>query len=405
VIRSKTPVLALALAASLAAPDAAVAQDARWPQWRGPRRDGISRETGWSMPAEGKPVWAADVGLGYSTVSIAGGRLYTLGHDAEAGEDTIVCLDAKTGERRWAHTFSAERMNKYHGGGSLTTPSIDGDRLFVSHREGRFFCLDAKTGKVRWEKNVMEDFDGVMPEWGLAASPLVLEEAVVLASGPILAFDREGDGKLIWKTRSYGHCYATPVDFRHEDEDYLACFTGDGLVVLERDTGREVARSEWETRYDVNAATPVIAGNRIFISSGYNKGCAMLEFDGSSLKELWSSRAMRNHMAGCVLHDDHLYGMDESSLKCLDLDGEEKWGERGFGKGALLLADGKLLALTTRGELVCAEATPEGFRELGRVAIEGLREGRKWTTPVLCEGLLYLRNSLGRLVCIDLEEG
>jgi len=368
-----------------------------WPQWRGPDRDNISKEKAWRTEGTDK-LWTVQVGIGYSNVSIADGRLYTIGHDVDAGKDTIFCLEALTGKEIWTHSFRAARMAKAHGGGSLSTPSIDGKQLYVANREGKFFCFDAAKGKVRWSRNLVKKHGATKPTWGLSAAPLVLEEMIVMNVGPLLAFNRKG--KLIWKSKNHGHCYSTPATFTYKNRACLAVFSGDGLTVHDRKSGREIATSKWKTRYDVNAATPVVIGNKIFISSGYNQGCAMLEFNGKKLKTLWESKDMRNHMSGCVLWENHLYGMDESTFRCLDLEGETTWSKRRFGKGALTIADGKLIALGGRGDLVIAEATPAGYKEISRAKVIS-DSGRLWTTPVLCGGLIYCRSSNGQLVCVD----
>lgn len=378
---------------------AAFAQNGKpsWVQWRGPDRTGISKETGWRAGGRAETLWSKNIGMGYSTVSIADGRLYTQGHDKEKQKDTIVCLDALTGKKIWSHTFPAKTMKMAHRGGTLSTPSIDGKVVWASNREGNFFCFDAKTGKIKFKKNLIKKHGAKMPTWGLAAAPLVLDDAVVMNVGPVIAFNRRG--RIIWKTKNYGHAYATPVDFTHKQKKYFAVFSGSGLIVLARKSGKKVATSKWKTRYDVNAATPVVIGNKIFISSGYNRGCSMLEFNGRTLKTLWENKSMRNHMAGCVHYEDHLYGFDESTLKCLDLDGETKWAQRGLGKGAFLLADGKLIVISHRGDLVIANASPDKFEELTRDTV--LSGGVKWATPVLCGGLIYVRGSMGQLVCVD----
>lgn len=391
---------ALLLGAMLPAQEAG---GAYWPQWRGPHRDGIARDEAWSVEPGGDPVWTAELGLGYSTVSIADGRLFTMGHDAADESDSVYCLDPRTGEENWKHTFDAPLMNMAHTGGTLSTPSIDGDTVHVIQRTGRYMGFRAATGEVLWDRDMKEEYGLEMPTWGFSAAPLILDDQIVLNMGKVISLDRKGPfdkkGRERWITDNHGHAYSTPTLFEHDGKARLAVFCGDGLVILDAATGSELAKSEWETRYNVNAATPVVHEDRIFISSGYNKGCSMLRFDGESLETLWTNREMRNHMSGCVLFGERLYGFDETQLRCLDLDGNVCWTQRGLGKGALLLADGKILALSGRGELVVAEAGPEEYVELSRQKI--LDGGRQWTTPVLAGGFVYCRNSRGTLVCVD----
>ena len=181
-------------------------------------------------------------------------------------------------------------------------------------------------------------------------------------------------------------------------------FNSDGFSLLDLADGEERYSHAWETMYDVNIATPVLVGtNRVFISSGLNRGCALLELGGESAKVVWESKKMRTKLSGCVLWKDHLYGFDEAALKCLALDGEEQWSERGLRDGALMIADGKLILVSSKGELAVAEATPAGYEELSRAKV--LDGGVYWTSPVLVDGMIYVRNSLGELVCRDHRGG
>lgn len=372
------------------------AQD--WPQWRGPSRDGISAETNWSAKGAEAPRWTRAVGLGYSSVVVAGGRLYTAGWDEGKEHDVIWCLDARSGEELWTHSYPAEKWAKYHGGGTNCTPSIEGDRLYVLNREGRLTCFNAESGGVHWAKNMVADHGASIPTWGFAASPLVLDDMLVINVGSVFALDK-ASGEVKWKSRDLGHAYSTPVDATFDGRACLVVFNGGGVAVLDRADGNVLATHEWKTSYDVNAATPIVIGDRIFISSGYNHGCAMFRFDGESLSMLWESKVMRTQMSGCVYLGGHLYGFDDAVLKCIDLEGNEKWRERGLGQGAVSSAGGRIIAIGGKGDLVVVEADPTAYREHSRAKV--LDGGVCWTMPVLVDGLIYCRNSLGTLVCRD----
>ncbi len=381
----------------------AAAAPGDWPQWRGPDRNGISNETGWSAEGKADAVWSKNVGLGYSSVTVAAGRLYTLGFDEEKGLDSVYCLDAKTGEEIWSHSFPAKIWNHLHRGGTLTTPSIDGDVVYALNREGNFFCFDAATGEVKWKKALKEELELEYPTWGFSASPLILDDKLVLNLGKTFALDKE-TGKVLWESKHTGHAYSTPVDFALEGRPSLAVFNSNGFSVVDLADGEQRYFHEWKTQYDVNIATPVVVGgNRVFISSGLNRGCAMLEVGGESAEVVWESKKMRTKLTGCVLFEDHLYGFDESAFKCLGLDGEVKWSQRGLGDGAFVLADGKLILVSSKGELAVAKATPAGYEELSRTKV--LDGGVYWTSPVLADGMIYVRNSLGDLVCRDHRAG
>jgi len=370
-----------------------------WPQWRGPNHDGISTEKGWS-PKRKAELWYAFVGTGYAAVSIVGDNLYTAGHDPEAGKDTVYCIEADTGLVNWSASYECDTsntMDRMHGGGTLTTPAVDGDNVYMGNREGRLYCFDAKTGKQKWSKDVAREYRVRPSRWGFAASPRIVDDMVIMNQGRVFAFSK--DGKLLWKTeRDYRDCYSTPTDFTVDGKKLLAVFNSVGLVILDRKTGEELAVHEFTNRSRVNAASPVVIGNKIFISSGYNKGCAMLEFTGDALKLLWESKVMRTQKSGVIYMNGHLFGFDQRGLECVDLNGEVKWTQR-MTDGALSGGDGKLIIVSGNGDLVIAEATPEEYRELSRHKTLG--GGVCWTVPVVSAGRIYCRNSKGDLVCVD----
>ncbi len=370
-----------------------------WTQFRGPNRNCTTTERGWMVQGKTEPIWKRTVGLGYSSMSVADGRLFTMGYDVEAGLDGIYCLDALTGEIIWEHHYPAERWDRSHRGGTLVTPGVDGADLYCSNREGRFFRFDAATGRIHWEKNLKTEYDLEYPTWGLAASPFILDDMIVMNVGKVIAFEK-GTGKEIWATpKNYGDAYCTPVDFDLKGRPCFAVFNQTGLVILDRKTGEEVMVQEWSNRANVNAAAPLILGERVFISSGYNRGCALVDVSGDAPVVAWESKEMRNHMAPSIHQEGHLYGFDEAVYKCLDLEGNVKWQQRGLGKGAHIMADGKLILLTAQGELVFIEPDPAEYREIARTKV--LDGGVYWTYPVLANGLIYCRNSNGDIVCLD----
>jgi len=371
-----------------------------WPHWRGPHHDGISREINWLDEGRPDDVWRGNVGLGHSSFAIAGGRLYTLGYDAKAGLDTVYCLDAATGAEIWRHSYSCAIWDDGHTGGTLTTPAVDGDAVYTSNREGRLFCFDAATGTIRWQRHLAEDFDLTPSRYGFAASPLILDDMLIMNVDRTIAFDK-ATGEVLWRTEAlYGRAFSTPTAFEDAGQPRLAVFNGLGLVILDRSNGRELATHPWARRSETNPATPIVAGDRFFISAGYGEGCALLALDGEGgLTPVWESRVMCNKVGTSVLIDGHLYGFDESMLKCIDLEGQERWRVRGFGMGCLAAAGDRLIIMTSKGELVVADASPEAFRERSRAKV--LDGGTYWAVPVLSEGRIYCRNSEGDLVVRD----
>jgi outer membrane protein assembly factor BamB len=207
----------------------------------------------------------------------------------------------------------------------------------------------------------------------------------------------------VWKSESDIPGYSAPIAVTVDGVRQVLVFTGSGLVSLAPNTGKLFWRYDWETRYDVNAATPVfIPPAKVFISSGYGTGGALLQIQGNSgkatIRELWKNREMSNHFSTSILHNNHLYGFDEGFLTCLDIaTGQPKWQQRGFQKGSLLFADGHLIVLGEQGKLALVEAAPEAYKEKGSVEI--LR-GRCWTMPTLANGKLYLRNQ-SEMLCLE----
>jgi outer membrane protein assembly factor BamB len=371
-----------------------------WPWWNGPARNGVSHETDWSPEGAAEPLWSAKVGLGYSSCAIRAGKVYTLGHDAAAGRDTVHCLDALTGATLWTHSFASKLWDQSHGGGTLTTPTVDTDRVYVSEREGELLCLDAADGSVRWRHQAAEELGVETPEWGLAASPLLFGEQVVLNYGRVIAFDRD-DGAVLWKSaRDYGHAYSTPIDLDYKGTHALMVFDGAGLAVVALDDGRELAFLPFEATHKVKAMTPVLFDLRVFVSA-YPWGAAMVDFAGDEPERLWASRVMQNQMSGAVPWDGHLYGFDVQVLKCIHPDGRELWRERGIGAGALTIAGGRLLVISGEGELIVADATPDGFRPLARRKVLAEAGAPFWTVPVLANGIVYARSHGGELVALD----
>ena len=369
-----------------------------WPHWRGPTRTGVSAEAGWT--SSGTPVWERNVGLGHSSFAVVGGRLFTLGFDRESGEDVVWCLDVRTGDDVWSLRYPAHIRSIGHGGGTLTTPAVQGGRVYLTNREGEVRCLDAVTGELLWLTDLADEEGVESTDYGFGGSPLVLEEALILNANRTFALEKE-TGEVLWRTRAHLAMYSTPQEVRLRDRPSLAVFSKEGLLVLDRATGDELHAVAWRKGpTTVNASTPVVvADDRLFVSSGYGHGGALVDFSSGTPEIVWETKAMRTQLSGCVLVEGFLYGFDEKVLKCLGLDGKERWRKRGLGMGALSAADGRLLVTSSKGELVVAAASPDRYEELARVqAVPG---GALWATPVLAGGRVFCRNGDGDLACLD----
>jgi outer membrane protein assembly factor BamB len=400
--------LGIALALAAAAPEA---RGEDWPCWRGPTRDGISAEKGWfaPWPPDGpKVLWKASVGTGYSAVAVAGGRLFTMGN--ADGQEIVYGLDAATGREAWRHAYPCE-LKPLRGdlGGPGATPAVDGPRVYTLGHEGRLLCLDAATGRAVWSLDIRKDLAAEPSRYGCPSSPLVEGRLLILNLGAAgIALDKE-TGRPVWKSDAGPGGYASPVPWSEGGRRGLALMTPTGLAAVEAAGGGVLWRHPWQTQYDLNLADPVVVGNRIFISSGYDKGCALLDPASGRPEVVWQNREMRNHFASSVLWEGHLYGFDgnthapaDCSLKCLDAKtGETRWRHAGMRLGGLVASDGKLVVLDERGELAVAEASPAAFRPLARAQVLG---GRCWTPPVLCGGRIYVRNADGAIVCVAAKE-
>jgi len=378
-----------------------------WYRWRGPDLNGISKETGWSTswPKEGpRQLWQASVGIGFSSVSVSKGRLFTIGNGA--GKDTVFCFDAASGKELWKHSYECPLDAKYYEGGPGSTPTVDGNKVFTLSKCGHLFCFEAASGKVVWRKDLLEELGVKKPEWGFAGSPLVEGDWLILNLGEAGTAVDKRTGKVVWTSGKDIAGYATPVPFASGGDRAVAIFSGKALVAVRVKDGKELWRHPWVERWNINAADPIVVENQLFIST-FGRGCALLRLEGEVPTLVWTNNNMGNHFNSCVLLDGCIYGIDgntdrsEKDLRCLDFKtGKVQWQYTGLGLGSLMVADGKLIVLSERGELVIAEASPKSFQPIARAQVLG---GKCWTPPVLSNGRIYCRNARGKLVCVDVK--
>lgn len=377
-----------------------------WLRWRGPDLTGISRETNWTAkwPRSGpERVWRAPVGTGFSSVTVGNGRVFTMGNQRD--RDTVFCLSEESGKTLWSHSYPSPAAPRYYDGGPSATPTIDGDTVYSLGRQGELFAFAADSGKILWQKNIAKEIDAEYPEWGYASSPFVSGEMLVLNVGTAGVAVNRQTGKLIWQNGSKTSGYSTPITFTHRGTACLALFGATGMYAVETKGGRIVWKHPWKTSWDINVAEPIIDKGRMFISSGYDRGGALLNVTGRKPEVIWENRNMRNHFNSCVLIDGHLYGFDGNShrgrsfLACVDFEtGEKMWSEGRYGYGSICAADGKLIVLGASGQLAVAKASPAGFNPISQAQVLG---GLCWTPPVLANSHLFCRNSRGELVRLD----
>jgi outer membrane protein assembly factor BamB len=381
-----------------------------WPNWRGPQHDGISRETGLlkAWPADGpKVLWKTDLTGGYSSVSVANGRVFTQTKDGK--EDLVLCVDALTGKKLWEYRYPCDyadypSLDKRFLTGPKATPTVDGDRVYAMGNTGLLQCLDVQSGKLIWERDLLKLADRKCPEYGYCNSPLIVGERLFVSPGgskgnSLAALDKK-DGRVLWQALDDRIGWATPVFILVQGAPQLVYFTGTGGVGVTPTDGKLLWRFDWKTAFDINAATPIYHDGLLFLSSNYGNGGVLLRLHPEGKPEVvWKKATMQNHFSTCVLYKDHLYGFSSDRLRCVEFrTGEVKWDKTGLGKGSLLIADGHLIALGENGTLVLAEVTPKGYVEKARWQA---LEGTCWSVPVLANGKLYVRNEK-TLMALDL---
>jgi outer membrane protein assembly factor BamB len=388
-----------------------------WPQFLGPGRSGISPATGLlgTWPEEGpKEVWRASGGVGMSGLAIAGNRLVTLVQ--REGKQWLVCLDSQSGQPTWQTALAPEYKNG-QGDGPRATPTIAGEQVLAFTGEGILAAANLTDGKIQWSKNVVQELKGKVADYGMASSPLVVGDLVVVIAGApqacVVAY-RRSTGEKVWATGQDATGYSSPVLLDVGGKRQIVVFTGSSAIGLVPETGKPLWRYPYETDYDCNIAAPVAVDGNVLISSGENHGSVLLKLvpqgEEFSVEEVWKSNGtssvLRSEWQTPILLDGHLYGLDNigsagpvTHLTCVKAaTGERAWQQPRFGKSNMIAADGKLLFSTMAGELVMVQATPGGFQELGRKQVLGATR----QAPSLAGGRVYLRDDK-EIVCLELR--
>jgi outer membrane protein assembly factor BamB len=381
-----------------------------WFQWRGPNRDGLSAETGLlqQWPAAGPPLaWKAEgAGSGYSSMAVSRGRIYTMGGRTGGavqrmlgyGTEYVMAFDAASGKKVW-ETENGSLFSNDRGGGPRGTPTVDGDRIYVLGASGDLSCLEAASGKKAWTVNVLEQFGGSNPTWGLSESPLVAGDRVLVnAGGPnasIVAFDKRS-GKVIWKSQSDGAGYSSGLLHPIGGVQQAVFFTARRAVGIDVRDGRLLWEYPRVANRVANIATPIARGEHVFLSSDYGTGAALLKLqpsgNGVSASEVYFTQNMRNHHASSVLVGDHLFGFSSAILTAMRFDtGEVAWRDRSVGKGSVIFADNRLYLFGENGTVGLAEASPAAYSEKGRFRIQA-GSLPTWSHPVISNGRLLIRD-------------
>lgn len=398
--------LGLGISIRAAAPD--------WPQFRGPNRDDLSRETGLlkEWPREGpEQLWkSSGIGSGYSSVSIAGNRIYTLGNKGNI--TNLHVLDRETGKLLWSVPVGKA------GGNLGCTPTVDGDRVFTIGQAGDLACVDTTTKKIVWRKNFVTDFAGKFGGWQYCESPLVDGDKLVCTPGgkeAILATFDKKTGEVLWKTPSpFGEHtagYASIVVANVGNVRQYVQLTQGGLLGVSAKDGKVLWSYEKLGRNTANIPTPIVLGDHVFSSAGYGKGAALLKLvpdgDGIDAREVYFKRELTNKHGGLLIVGDHVYG--DSDDRGLPFCAEVKTGKvlwrrttkgRSGGSAAVTYADGHLYFLYQEGDVALVKASADSYQEVGRFKVKA--GGQAWAHPVVAGGKLYLRGN-DVLYCYDVK--
>jgi outer membrane protein assembly factor BamB len=391
-------------------PPARLVAAAYWTDFRGPRRDGhyTERPIGTNWPAGGlRPIWKQPVGAGYASFVIARGRAFTI--EQRGPEEVVAAYDVLTGRELWTNAWTAAFREFMGGDGPRATPTWADNHVYALGAEGELRVLDGATGRMIWRTNILQDAGAKNLQWGMAASPLIVDDTVVvLPGGPagqsVVAYDRR-TGKRVWSALTDQQAYSSPMLVTLARVHQIIAFSASRVMGLSPVGGELLWEYPWKTQFDINAAQPLVVGeNRVFVSSGYGTGAAVIELTamdrGFSVREVWRNIRMKNQFTSSVLHEGFIYGLDESILACVDAaTGDLKWKGGRYGYGQVLLASGHLIVLTEDGDLALVRATPERHEEIVRFPA---LEGKTWNHPALAGGYLLVRN-INEMAAFDLR--
>ncbi|MBP3956022.1 PQQ-binding-like beta-propeller repeat protein [Gemmata sp. G18] len=411
-----------AMSAPLRNPAAADAATG-YPQWRGAARAGVapvgSFRTDWDKKKP-KELWRQPIGGGYGSCAVVGGRLYV--QDRQGGTERVVCIDAETGKPVWDYAYQAGQAgnDSTYAIGPRATPTVIGNTVYTVGGSGKLLVLEVegRAVKVKWEHDLIPEFQAPMPQWGVACSPLVLGDLVIVQPGgkdaAVVAFDKNS-GAVKWRAGSNPPGYSSPIAANIGGQATVFAFLGDALLAVRAADGAVTDSFKWATQFSGNIATPVIVDDEyVFISSAYGMGCGLLraEKQGDEVKlvKVYENRgrAFQSHHATGVFKDKHLFGVDgtrgDRGLKCIEFmtgKGVPDWEWAESGQASVILVGDHLILQTERGDLCLVDANPKEFNLVAKIP-KVLSGKNNWATPTLVNGLLYVRDE-EKVLCFDVR--
>lgn len=381
-----------------------------WTDFRGPGRDGRYEESAirTSWPAQGLPLlWRQPVGGGYASFVVAEGQAFTI--EQRRNQEVVAAYDVGTGRELWTHGWSAEFRESMGGDGPRATPTWHDGRVYALGAAGEFRCLDAKTGKLIWNRNILSENQASNLQWGMAASPLIVDDKVIVLPGggsgkSVVAYNRL-TGAPVWKALNDEASYTSPMLVTLAGRRQVLVVTASRALGVAPEDGSLLWEYPWGNSSNINVSQPVMVnGNRFFISAGYGKGAALVEVGGAAGKgfaarAVWENNSMKNKFNSSVLHNGYVYGLDEGIMTCIDVaTGERKWKGGRYGYGQVILASGHLIVTTETGEIALVKAAPDQYTEVAKF---NALEGRTWNNPAISNGRLLVRNAT-QMACYNL---
>jgi len=381
-----------------------------WTDFRGPLRDGHYQQTPirTAWPSDGPPeLWRIPVGGGYASMVVANGRVFTI--EQRRDQEVVAAYDFGGGRELWTHAWDAHFQESMGGDGPRATPTWHDGKIYALGAEGDFVCLDAATGELLWGKNILEEHGASNLNWGMAASPLIVDEKVIVQPGgsngnSVVAYHKE-TGEVIWTALDDKQAYTSPMEVTLGGRRQIISVSAQRMMGLAIEDGALLWDYPWTTSYDVNAAQPLIVDeNHALISAGYGHGAALVKVTASGAgfraEQVWQNINMKNKFTSSVLLDEYAYGLDENILAAIGVrSGERQWKGGRYGYGQVILAGGHLIVLSERGDLALVKATPEGHQELARFSA---LSGKTWNHPAISDARLLVRNQT-EMACYDLS--